>query len=47
MGCSLSASAGDEQATRMRYAMAQKMPYDQIQEARRQARTWQDQHNTQ
>jgi TPR repeat protein len=47
MWFSLSASSGDEQATRMRDAMAQKMTYDQIQQARRQARAWQDQHHPQ
>jgi uncharacterized protein len=41
---SLSASSGDEQATRMRDQMANKMTYDQIQEARRRAKAWLEAH---
>ena len=47
MWFNLSASSGDEQATRMRDAMAQSMSYDQIQKAKALAKEWRAKHNTQ
>ena len=47
MWFSLSTSSGDEQATRMRDAMAQRMTYDQIQKAKALAKAWRIKHNTQ
>ena len=44
---SLSASSGDEQATRMRDKMEHEMTYDQIQKAKALAQTWRAKHNTQ
>ena len=47
MWYSLSASSGDEQATRTRDQVAQRMSYDQIQKAKDLAKAWRIKHNTQ